>query len=245
MATRVAIVTGASKGIGRAIALRLADDGLDIAVNDLERQREQLEAVVKEIESRGQRAIAFYADVSTDDGVRGLVDTTVEKLGSVDVMIANAGIAIFSPIVDMSVEDWDRVVNVNLRGPFLQYKYAAQQMIKQGRGGRILGYKDLASYVASKFGVRGITQTAAAEWGKYGITVNAYAPGFIKTDLAVTEADAGRGPGVAVKLAFGYGADAPIGEVDDVASLVSYIVKPEAHFITGQMLTLDGGVLLA
>ncbi|KII91344.1 hypothetical protein PLICRDRAFT_51515 [Plicaturopsis crispa FD-325 SS-3] len=253
MTTRVAIVTGSSQGIGHAIALRLADDGLDVAVNDIDRQKSRLDTVVKEIQERGRRSIGVCADVSTEEGVRALVDTVVRELGGVDVMVANAGVVVYANLLDTSTEDFDRIMRVNARGPFLQYKIAAEQMIKQGRGGRIIGassmcghkgFKTVGAYVASKFAVRGLTATAAAEWVKHGITVNAYAPGIINTELAKTEADAGRGTAVAMKIAFGLPVDGPLGETEDVAGLVSYLAKPESRFITGQTLLIDGGTLL-
>ncbi|KZT10214.1 NAD(P)-binding protein [Laetiporus sulphureus 93-53] len=213
---RIALITGASQGIGRAIALRLAEDGLDVAVNDISSKHSQLEAVVAEIKAKGRNAIAVSADVSKDEEVKAMVAQTAERLGGLD-MVANAGISLVKPLVETSAEEWDRVMAINARSVFLAYKHAAKQMISQGRGGRIIGAVELAAYTASKFAVHGLTQTG--ELAKYNIIVNAYAPGFIKTPMNMPDA----GPEV-------------------VASLVSYLAKPESYFITGQTISMNGGI---
>ncbi|TFY76826.1 hypothetical protein EWM64_g7187 [Hericium alpestre] len=201
----VAIITGAAQGIGRAIAIQLADDGFDVAVNDLGIMRAELEAVAKNVESKGRRSLVVPADVSSEADVKAMVDEVVEKLGSLDVMVANAGVlGRQTGIVDSgtlsfplsvkgslllfaaTVEFFDRVLAINARGLMLCYKYAAIQMITQGRGGRIIGASsgvgkqacaNAIPYVASKFAVSGMTRGAALELAKHNITVNAYAPG--------------------------------------------------------------------
>ncbi|KAI0945034.1 hypothetical protein AcW1_001823 [Taiwanofungus camphoratus] len=189
---RIAVVTGASQGLGLSIALRLADDGLDVAVNDLASKNAQIQEVVSQIEARGRRALAVPADVSREEEVQAMIMRVIEQLGGLDVMIANAGIAVLKPFLETSTEEWDRIVSVNLRGVMLCYRYAALQMIKQGRGGRIIGASsqagkkgttNLSAYGATKFAVRGLTQTAALELAPHNITVNAYAPGIIITAL--------------------------------------------------------------
>ncbi|CAF1385340.1 unnamed protein product [Rotaria sordida] len=184
---RTILVTGAARGIGRAIALRLAKDGFNVAVNDLEASSSDLQKVQQEIEEIGRKSIAITADVSDSDSVEKMMQEVTQKLGSLDVLVANAGIADVKLLLDTTVEDWDRVFAVNMRGVFLCYKEAAKIMIKQGRGGKIigacstLGYKAAsmqASYSATKWGVRGLTQAAAIEWAPYNITVNAYCPGM-------------------------------------------------------------------
>ncbi|KZT10213.1 NAD-binding protein [Laetiporus sulphureus 93-53] len=250
---RIALITGASQGIGRAIALRLAEDGLDVAVNDIQSKHSQLEAVVAEIKAKGRNAIAVPADVSKDEEVKTMVAQTAERLGGLDVMVANAGILLTKLLVDTSVEEWDRVMAINARSVFLAYKYAAKQMIAQGRGGRIIGASsvagrmgclDLGAYTASKFAVHGLTQTGALELAKYNITVNAYAPGLIKTPMTVSEEEDkryGGAPGAAAKVAFGL-PNMPDAGPEVVASLVSYLAKPESYFITGQTISMNGGV---
>ncbi|KAH9479102.1 Short-chain dehydrogenase [Psilocybe cubensis] len=260
---RVAVVTGAARGIGRAIALQLARDGYDVALNDLvpsssssraSSSSSSLEEVREIIEGEiGRKTAVLRGDVSVEEDVKALVDGAVEKLGGVDVMVANAGIASPSAMLDISAKEWDRVMAINGRGVFLCYKYAAIQMIKQGRGGRIVGASSVAGktgvpffahYSASKFAVSSLTQTAAQEWAKYSINVNAYAPGPIDTDLtreAATFAEINPDynkdvPASASATAVGF-----IGTPEDVAGVVSYLVSDRARFMTGQVLgKLDG-----
>ncbi|KAJ3743263.1 hypothetical protein DFH05DRAFT_1551351 [Lentinula detonsa] len=185
-----------SLGIGRTIALRLAKDGFMVAVNDISSKTEQLETLSQDIELlNAQMSLPVVADVSNEVEVEKMVTEVSKTLGGLNVMVANAGIIIRrKEMVDYTTEDWDKIFAVNMRGVFLSYKYAARQMIAEGNGGRILGASSIAgrkagfeasAYCASKFAVRGLTQSAALELGKYGITVNAYAPGFTKTALSM------------------------------------------------------------
>lgn len=198
------------------------------------------------------RATTILADVSAEHEVKAMVAKAVEDLGGVDVMIANAGISPVGSVLDMSVETWDRIMDVNLRGVMLCYKYAALQMIKQGRGGRILAASSLlggrgainfSAYSASKFGVRGLTQSLALELAEHNITVNAYCPGVIITPMTSVEDDAQYGgkPGARVKAWIGAPPDGPDAGPEVIASIVSYLVKPEAYFITGQSIHVNGG----
>src|SRR5215212_192638 len=190
--SRIALVTGAARGIGRGIALRLAVDGLDVAVNDVGANADQLEGVAEEIRGTGRRAAAVVADVSDPGEVEGMVRRVADELGSLDVMVANAGIAQVKPLLEVTPEDFDNLMAVNLRGVFLCYQEAARQMIRQGGGGKIIGAASIAAhkgfsmlghYSASKWAVRGLTQAAAQEWAQYGITVNAYCPGIVGTAM--------------------------------------------------------------
>jgi len=242
----IALVTGAAQGIGRSIALRLAEDGYDVALNDISSNSEKLDALVDEIQKKGRASSKHVADVSQDEQVKGMVEQVVEKHGSLDVMVANAGVVGNNlPFHEVSVEEWNRVMNINGRGPFLCYKYAGIQMIKQARGGRIIGASSLAGkqgmasqgpYCASKFAVRGLTQAAASEFGPHGITVNAYAPGAIDTDML----------GIARDMIIDkFTKMSPLNKIgipEDVASLVSFLVSKEAGFITGQTISINGGV---
>ncbi|KAF9500262.1 acetoin reductase family protein [Pleurotus eryngii] len=244
----VAIVTGAAEGIGRGIALRLVSDGFDVAINDIRAKIDTLEGVVNEIKANSsRRAISIPGDVSNESDVKGIVEQVVQELGGLDVMIANAGIAINKPIADTTVDEWDRLFSVNVRGTFLCYKHAAEIMVKQGRGGRIIGacsiagkkgIPEAACYSSTKFAIRGLTQSAAQEYGKYGITVNAYAPGAIETQFlgrfdGYHANKSGLKPGEWTEALKGGVALGKNGSPTEVASLVSYLVSKDAHFITG------------
>ncbi|KAJ7607204.1 NAD-binding protein [Roridomyces roridus] len=243
----VALVTGAAQGIGRAIALRLADDGFDVAVNDISVSTE-LQNLVKEIQERGRVSSIHAADVSQDAQVKEMIEAVVQTHGSLDVMVANAGVA--GPpglnIADVTLEEWDRIMNINARGTFLSYKYAGLQMVKQGRGGRIIGASSLAgkqggvnqwAYTASKFAVRGLTQAAAIEFGSHGITVNAYAPGLIETPMMFGSLPTERQDLLKAQTPL-----KTFGVPTDIADLVSFIASKESKFITGQSISINGGL---
>ncbi|KAK0475846.1 hypothetical protein IW261DRAFT_1493328 [Armillaria novae-zelandiae] len=246
----VALVTGSARGIGRAIALRLANDGFNLALNDVASQKENLETLCSDIEALGKKAHICIADVSKEDEVKAMVDETVEALGRLDVMVANAGICVrLSGLMDTTAEEWDQVFAVNARGIFLCYKYAAMQMVKQGWGGRIIGANSLAGmraqprvcpYSASKFAVRGLTQSAAMELGPHQITVNAYAPSLIDTNLSRSILP-GEGFAQYVRQSENTVALKKTGQPGDLASLVSYLASPESQFMTGQTISVDGG----
>ncbi|PIL30547.1 hypothetical protein GSI_07247 [Ganoderma sinense ZZ0214-1] len=251
---RVAIVTGAAQGIGEAIALRLADDGFDVAVFGTPRKPERLNTVVKAIQEKGRRAIAFTGDVSLEADIVALVNRTVQEFGGVDVMVANAAIRSLASIVDVTVEDWDRHLAVNARSVMLCFKYAAREMINQGRGGRIIGIGSTASkrgnldssaYVASKFAIRGLAQCAALELRKHKITVNTVAPGVIVTNMTLHPDDEKNGgPLSTLYKTLKLPMDTPFAQPSEVAELVAYLAKPEAGFVTGQCISINGGVVL-
>ncbi|KAJ8594948.1 NAD(P)-binding protein [Rhizopogon salebrosus TDB-379] len=260
----VALVTGSAQGIGRAIAIRLAQDGFDVALNDLPAKQAALEDLAAELQ-RGRSLEGSYhprtcvvpCDVSKEDEVKSMIDTTVAVLGSLDVIVANAGIGAMADILTETLENWEHTMQVNATSTFLCYKYAAVQMVKQGRGGRIIGASSMVgiraepnvlSYSASKFAVRALTQAAALQLGRHRITVNSYAPGIIDTPLvSVTRARAVeqgiRDDYFQQKIdtsAIGY-----VGQPEDVAGTVSYIASKEAHFVTGQCISVDGGLILS
>lgn len=255
---RVALVTGATGGIGRATALRLAADGLHVAVSDRPEQRTELDELAERIREEGVRSHSLTGDVTSAADVEGVVAGTAETLGRLDVMVANAGVCEASSLLDMGPEEWDRTLAVNARGTFLSYQAAARQMIRQGRGGTIVGAASVASYgasamvghyAASKFAVRALTEAAALEWAEHGITVNAYAPGLVHTgmwDRLDRQLGAGSGlaPGEVIRRAVDR---IPLGRTqrpEDVAGLVSYLVSPDAGYMTGQSVVMDGGLLL-
>jgi meso-butanediol dehydrogenase/(S,S)-butanediol dehydrogenase/diacetyl reductase len=253
------LVTGAARGIGKAIALRLAADGHDVAVNDIADNSTELETVAKEIRAAGRRSAVVAADVSDPEAVTRMVAETVEALGSLDVMIANAGIAQVLPLLEVTPQDWDRMLAINARGIFLCYQAAAKQMIEQGGGGKIIGaasivahrpFALLGHYSASKWAVRGLTQAAAMEWAEHGITVNAYCPGIVGTamwdliDEKLAESE-GLRKGQAIEK---YSNLIHLGRVsvpEDVASYVSYLASPDSDYMTGQSVMIDGGIQFA
>ncbi|KAL1608526.1 hypothetical protein SLS60_003468 [Paraconiothyrium brasiliense] len=189
---RTAIVTGSARGIGKAIALRLAQDGYDICVNDIPANLSGADAVVKEIQSMGRSAIAVAADVSNLSEVQKLIERSVTELGPLNTMVANAGIAQVKALLDLTEQDLKRMFEINVFGVFNCYTTAARQMIKQGGGGKLLGaasivafkpFALLSHYSASKWAVRGMTQAFAMEMAEHNITVNAYAPGIVGTAM--------------------------------------------------------------
>ncbi|KAK7034578.1 hypothetical protein VNI00_012207 [Paramarasmius palmivorus] len=264
--TGVALITGSSQGIGKAIALRLAQDGFDIALNDIAAKIDQLKEVEKEIQDIGKRTVVVTADVSSEDEVQRMVETVAQVLGGLDVgfaryfLCSKVGPKIFSDgfshIADdlwnlVSIDIWERTFAINARGTFFCYKYAAIQMIKQGRGGRIIGasseagkqgVKNMMAYCATKFAIRGMTQSVAWEMGKYGITVNAYAPGAVVTALAMQAADAHAKLDPSMSMTTWENVPSGrSGQPVDIAGIVSFIASKESSFITGQSINVNGG----
>ncbi|KAL1698740.1 hypothetical protein EV121DRAFT_284581 [Schizophyllum commune] len=235
---RVALVTGSAQGIGKAIALRLNSDGFAIALSDLPAKRETLEEVAKLINSGGGRAAVFTGDVSVEEDVKNMVDGAAEALGGFHVIVANAGISIPRSLLEETSEGFDLQMAVNARSVFLAFKHAARQILAQGhREGRLIaacsicgkhGYTNTAAYSASKFAIRGITQSAAHELGPHGITVNAYAPGGIDTEMSERHRPS-MANSVPVKR---------IGQPEDIANLVSYLASKEASYMTGQTVSI-------
>ncbi len=187
---QVAVVTGAARGIGRVVALTLAERGYRVAVNDLA----EPEATLRELQDAGATALALPGDVSDEEAVRGMVRTVVDGFGRVDVLVNNAGISHIAPAEETSPEDWRRVLEVNLTGPFLTSRIFGVEMLRRGSGSIVnvssvaglLGIGDRAAYNASKHGLVGLTRTLAAEWGGRGVRVNAVCPGWVKTEMDVS-----------------------------------------------------------
>ncbi|MCG3776807.1 MAG: Diacetyl reductase [(S)-acetoin forming] [Nitrospira sp.] len=251
---RVAFVSGASRGIGRAVATRLARDGFDVAVSA--RTSEALDGVVNDILSLGRSVVRVPAVVSDRDQVFGAVRKAVNELGRIDVMVANAGIVQTQDIVDVRRADLDEIVQTNIYGAFWSLQAAGEAMIPQGSGKIILassiaGHEGLAhfsAYCATKFAINGITHAAAKEFAPFGITVNAICPGIVDTDMwievdAALSAMQGRQPGEAVDER---AKDIALGRVqtpEDCAGFVSYLASTDADYMTGQCLVFDGGVI--
>ncbi|WP_413332275.1 acetoin reductase [Brevibacterium sp. GP-SGM9] len=252
----VAVVTGSARGIGQGIAERLGADGHHVIVADLPTMREGVDETVAAIEKAGGTATGTEVDVTDQASVESLVATAVEAGGKLDVFVANAGIAQVEPLIEYSKADFEKILDVNVTGVFLSYQAAAKQMIEQGNGGKIIGaasivafrpFALLSPYSATKWAVRGLTQGAAMEWAKHGITVNAYGPGIVGTamwDLIDEKlaAEEGLAKGEAIKK---YAGDILLGRVsvpEDVANLVSFLASEDSDYVTGQTMLVDGGM---
>lgn len=246
-ATRTAIITGAGRGIGAATARRLSSDGFAVAIVDLD--LESAQAIALSITTAGGTAIAVEADVSQETSVAHAVQSTVDALGPPQVLINNAGIIRDNLLFKMSVDEWDSVMSVHLRGSFLMSKMVQQHMVA-GRWGRIvnlsstsaLGNRGQANYAAAKAGLQGFTKTLAIELGPFGITVNAIAPGFIETEMAAATA-ARMGVPFAEFLAQGAAAIPVrrVGQPEDIAATVAFLVREESSFVSGQVIYVAGG----
>jgi len=251
-----AVVTGAGRGIGRGIALRLARDGHAVAVNDV--NKAGAESVAAEIAEAGGRAVAVPADVTDRDAVFAMVDRAADELGALDVMVANAGIAQVKTLLEVTPEDLETIFRVNVFGVVYCMQAAAERFIAQGTPGKIIsaasiaghgGFAYLGHYSATKFTVRALTQAAAKELADKGITVNAYCPGIVGTDMwdLIDEKLApylGTGKGEALER---YASTIPLGRVqtpDDVAGFVSYLAGPDSDYMTGQSVMIDGGIVM-
>jgi 3-oxoacyl-[acyl-carrier protein] reductase len=244
---RVAIVTGAARGIGASIALRLAADGMSVGVVDLDEQGS--ERTAKEIVELGGRAIAIGADVADEKAAIDAVELTAAELGRPSVLVNSAGIIRDNLIFRMSTADWDAVMDVHLRGAFLMTR-AAQAHMTQEKWGRIvnisstsaLGNRGQANYAAAKAGLIGFTKTLALELGRFGVTANAIAPGFVETDMTVASAARQGLDYDEWKLAAA--SDIPagrIGKPEDIAAVASFLCREEAGYVSGQVIYVNGG----
>jgi 3-oxoacyl-[acyl-carrier protein] reductase len=241
---KVALVTGAARGIGKAIALTLAGEGADIAVSDV--NLEGAESAAEEIESWGRQTLVSRVDVSKIKEVNEMVDKILDKFGRVDILINNAGITADSLLIRMKEADWDKVIEINLKGAFNCLKAVAKPMMK-ARSGKIvnmasvigvIGNVGQANYAASKAGVIGLTKSSARELAPRGINVNAVAPGFIKTPM--TER-------LAAEVKEEMCKRIPLnrfGAPEDVAKVVLFLVSDRAAYVTGQVINVDGGMVM-
>ena len=245
--TRTAIVTGAARGIGAAVARRLSGDGMAVAVLDLDESACKL--VVEAIKSTGGTALAVGVDVADEEAVPAAVARVADELGAPTVLVNNAGVTRDNLLFKMTTDDWDAVMSVHLRGSFLMSR-ATQKYMTEAGWGRIvnlssvsaLGSRGQANYSAAKAGLQGFTKTLAIELGKFGVTVNAVAPGFIETDMTV--AAAARAGVTFEEFKAAAAAQVPVaraGQPGDVAATVAFFVRDESSFVSGQVLYVAGG----
>lgn len=242
---KVAVVTGASRGIGKAIACKLASQGAKVVVN-YNGSREKAEAVKAEIEAQGGTAVLYQCDVSDFASCEAFIQDVIKEQGSLDILVNNAGITRDGLLMKMSEEDFDKVLDTNLKGTFNTIRFAARQMIKQ-RSGRIINMSSVvgvsgnagqANYAASKAGVIGLTKAVAREVASRGVTVNAIAPGFIQTDMTDVLSD---------KVKEAMVGQIPLGrfgQTEDIAEAVAFLASDSAGYITGQVLHVDGGMVM-
>ncbi len=241
---KVAIITGASRGIGKSIALLMAKNGAKVVASA--RNQDLLDSLVAEIKASGGTALAVAGDVSSTDDANNLIASTVEAFGQVDILVNNAGITSDGLILRMKDEDWDTVLNVNLKGAFVCTRAAAKVMTKK-RYGRIINISSVvgemgnagqANYCASKAGMIGLTKSNAKELAKRNVTVNAVTPGFIATDMTDNISDKAREE-LSSQIPLGC-----LGEASDVAEAVLFLASEQAKYITGQVLGVNGGMYM-
>ncbi len=240
---RVALVTGSTRGIGKAIALRLASSGMIVVVNGATSE-ERIDEVVNRIREDGGEAIGIKADVSKKEDVDKVFSKITEEFGRLDILVNNAGITRDNLLMRMSEEDWDEVLRINLKSVFLCSK-AAFRLMRKNRWGRIVNISSIvgiignagqANYAASKAGMIGVTKSLAKEFASSGILVNAIAPGFIVTDMTSKLTD---------KVKEAFLSMIPLkrfGEPEDIANVVAFLVSDEASYITGQVISVNGGM---
>jgi 3-oxoacyl-[acyl-carrier protein] reductase len=244
LSNKVAIVTGSARGIGRAIALKLAEVGANIVVNDIAAAADSLEGVAAEIRALNRQTLVVTGDVSSSEDVARLVEKAAGTFGRIDILVNNAGVARDQLIMRMSDEDWDTVLNIDLKSVFLCTRAVLRHMLRQ-RWGRIINISSVvgiignagqANYASAKAGIIGLTRSVAKEVGSRGITANAIAPGYIDTKMTQS-LDEKQSAELLKRIPVGYA-----GTPRDVAEAVAFLASEEARYITGQVLGVDGGM---
>ena len=242
---RTAIVTGSGRGIGKAIALKLASYGANVVINDIPSSSDA-DATCEEIKAMGVGSIVVKGDVRNIDDVKALVDATVKEFGAVDIFVNNAGVTRDGLMLRMSEDDWDLVMDINLKGAFNCIKTVVRPMMKQRRGSIIniasivgvMGNAGQANYVASKAGLIGLTKTTAKEFASRGIRCNAVAPGFIRSAMTdVLSDDVKQKYFDAIPLG-------KFGETEDIANVVAFLASDMSGYVTGQTINIDGGLVM-
>lgn len=243
---KVALITGAARGIGKAIALKLYNHGANIIINDIVSENE-INQTLQEIKKNTNKAIGIRADITKLDEVEKMIKDIINKFGKIDILVNNAGIIRDSLLIRMKEEDWDAVINVNLKGTFNCSRTVAKYMMRQKTGGKIVNISSIiglignigqSNYSASKAGIIGLTKSMAKELALRNINVNAVAPGFIETDMTQKLPD---------KIRQNLQQQIPLkrlGTVDDIAQVVYFLVSEASNYITGQVIKVDGGMVM-
>ncbi|HEX6465200.1 MAG TPA: SDR family oxidoreductase [Vicinamibacterales bacterium] len=241
---KTAVVVGGTSGIGRVLAVGLAEAGADVVATA--RRQNLVDAVGTEIEQRGRRTLRIACDVGDESSLASMRDAVVKQFGRVDIVVTAAGATKRAPTLEMDTAEWQRIVDVNLIGTLRAYKAFAPGMIERGWGRLIgigslssfVGLQEVSAYTASKSGVAGLTRALAVEWARYGVTVNAIAPGVFKTDFNATLLEGVRGQEFLLRTPM-----RRFGRLDELVGAAVYLASDAASFVTGQLLVVDGGFL--